>query len=416
MSVLAAAVLALHALLLAGLPTLPAKAASMPAPALQVRQIVLAPEALTTEPPAVQPAGMPTMAPVANSAAAPAAEPARAPAIDPAIAPRPAPPARSAQPLRPPAVTPALPQASPEPVTPTAAPSALAEAAPPAASPESPPLSPLSPHSLAAVQATPAASDADIESPPLRLAAAGASAPTRTAPNATSGASAAAAADDDEGMPPPTYAARPPPAVQLQYELRRGAITARGELNWRPAGDRYELQLDGHALGINILGWTSSGGFDAAGLAPQRFLDRRTGRSARAANFQRDKGLITYSSGGAEHPLLAGAQDRLSWMLQLAAIVEADPARYGSGKKVSMQVSGARGDADVWTFVIAGHEAVDLVGQRLPRALRASREPRKPFDTAVDVWLDPARHHLPVRLRLRSGDGGNDSMEFVLVP
>lgn len=214
---------------------------------------------------------------------------------------------------------------------------------------------------------------------------------------------------------PPIYATRPPPPAHLQYELRRGMLTARGELIWQPAGAHYEMRLEGRALGLSVIDWASSGGFDAAGLAPQRFIDQRTGRAAHSADFRRDKGVITYSGTSAEHPLPAGAQDRLSWMLQLAAIVEADPARHGAGQKVAMLVSGARGDADVWTFVITGHEAVDLVDRPLPHALHARRESRKPHDTVVDVWLDPARHHLPVRMRLASGRDGS-ALEFVLAP
>jgi hypothetical protein len=37
----------------------------------------------------------------------------------------------------------------------------------------------------------------------------------------------------------------------------------------------------------------------------------------------------------------------------------------------------------------------------VPDALHLRREPRRLYDTTVDVWLDPARQHLPVRARLR---------------
>jgi hypothetical protein len=30
------------------------------------------------------------------------------------------------------------------------------------------------------------------------------------------------------------------------------------------------------------------------------------------------------------------------------------------------------------------------------------RDAHRPYDTRVDVWLDPARHHLPVRLRVQN--------------
>jgi hypothetical protein len=50
--------------------------------------------------------------------------------------------------------------------------------------------------------------------------------------------------------------------------------------------------------------------------------------------------------------LAAGAQDRLSWIVQLAAIVQArHPA---AGERIVMQVAGPRGDADAWQFDVLG--------------------------------------------------------------
>ena len=102
-------------------------------------------------------------------------------------------------------------------------------------------------------------------------------------------------------------------------------------------------------------------------------------------------------------------------MVQLAAIVDADAARFRAGEQVEMAVTGSRGDTDLWTFTVTGQEAVELVGARLDRALLLKREPRKPYDTRVDVWLDPGRHHLPVRIRLSSERGG-EALDFVLRP
>lgn len=218
------------------------------------------------------------------------------------------------------------------------------------------------------------------------------------------------------GDPPPTYRTRLPPAAALRYELRRGSLSGQGVLRWQPGADGYELTMEGSVLGFQFLAQQSTGGFDAAGLAPQRFVDRRRGRAQQAANFQRERGLITYSGASEQHPLVAGAQDRVSWMVQLAAIVDADPSRWRSGEHIEMAVSGARGDADVWTFTVAGREAVTLVGgARVESALLLRREPRKPFDTRVEVWLDPTRHHLPVRLQL-TGARADEALVFVLEP
>lgn len=213
--------------------------------------------------------------------------------------------------------------------------------------------------------------------------------------------------------PPPVYPTRLPPPARLRYEQRRGAQVGSAELVWRPGDDSYTLTLEGSTIAGGAAGWASAGGFDAAGIAPERFVDRRRGRDVRAANFRRDSGRITYSGPQVEHPLLPGAQDRLSWMLQLPAIVEADPERFTAGAQVTMLVTGTRGDAEAWTFVVEAVEPVDLPEGRIDNALRLHREPTRAYDAAVEVWLDPARAHLPVRLRLSVAQTG-DATEFRL--
>jgi len=237
------------------------------------------------------------------------------------------------------------------------------------------------------------------------LAAAGTAAGT--------GARAPAGAASAPAVAPPTYPTRPPPAARLEFELRRGAISGVATLRWLPVADRYTLSLEGSTLGLPVLSQGSEGGFDRAGLAPVRFLDRRRGRDARAANFQRDIGRIGFSGPAIEFVLLPGSQDRLSWMLQAAAIVSAAPARFVPGSELAMFVAGARGDADTWTFDVLARETIELPAGTVAGALRLKREPRKPYDTEVEVWLDPARHHLPVRLRLAVPQTG-ESTDFML--
>lgn len=206
---------------------------------------------------------------------------------------------------------------------------------------------------------------------------------------------------------PPTYRTLMPPPFAFAYDLQRGAESGSVELQWRTDGEQYEARLAATTRdGAPWLAWASRGGFDAAGLAPLRHTDRRRGRGTQAANFQRDAGRISFSGPSVEHPLPPGAQDRLSWMLQLAAIAAADPAQVGTGASVSIVVVGARGDADVWTFVHAGEEALDLASGSV-QALHLRREPGHLYDTRAEVWLDPARHYLPVRARLANAADGN---------
>ena len=226
-------------------------------------------------------------------------------------------------------------------------------------------------------------------------------------------AATAAAPASSPAVAPPVYPTRLPGAARLEYELRRGPVGGSATLRWLPVADRYTLSLEGGTLGFTVLSQASEGGYDRAGIAPYRFVDRRRGRDARAANFQRDSGRITFSGPSVEYVLLPGSQDRLSWMLQAAAIVNAAPGRFVPGSELSMFVAGARGDADVWTFDVVARESIELPAGKVAGALRLKREPRKPFDTEVEVWLDPARQYLPVRLRLATPQTG-ESTDFAL--
>lgn len=210
----------------------------------------------------------------------------------------------------------------------------------------------------------------------------------------------------------PVYRTRMPPATALAYEIRRGMFSGSGELTWRPAAGRYEMRLQLGVAGFNVLTQASQGGFDAAGLAPLRFTDQRGHRPARAANFQRDAHKITYSSSHDEYALPEGSQDRLSWMIQLPAVVAAEPKRAQAGGEVLMVVSGARADVAVWTFAFVGAETIETTKGPV-RTLRFTRTPQGPRDLLADVWLDPARHHLPVRVQLSQGEDG-DVIEMLL--
>ncbi|HVK32993.1 MAG TPA: DUF3108 domain-containing protein [Burkholderiaceae bacterium] len=200
----------------------------------------------------------------------------------------------------------------------------------------------------------------------------------------------------------PVYATRLPAAGRWRYQLQRGIAAGEADLGWAPAGDgRYELRLEGRIAGVTVLDWVSRGTVDAHGLAPDRFSVRRRGRDHQAANFQREAGKITFSGPTYELPLLPGVQDRLGWLLQLPAVIDAAPGQFGPGSRVVLMVVGARGGADVWTFTVVGHDRVADTP-----ALKLLREARRPRDTQVEIWLDPARGHLPLRALLTQPDGG----------
>ena len=250
----------------------------------------------------------------------------------------------------------------------------------------------------------PAAKPAEQTPGPLRAA--------EPAPSTLAAEAAAEVAGDpvSQAVQVPVYPTQLAPAGRWLYRLQRGLMVGEAELDWAPAGAAaYGLQLQGRVAGVTLIDWTSRGQIDAAGIAPDRFAVRRRGRESQAANFQREPGKITFSGPTHELPLLPGAQDRLSWMLQLPAIVAAAPESFGAGASIQLFVAGARGGGDVWTFVVQGPEPIGPTP-----ALKLLREPRQLYDTRAEVWLDPSDHFMPLRI-VQTPTGGGAATELLRV-
>jgi Protein of unknown function (DUF3108) len=222
-----------------------------------------------------------------------------------------------------------------------------------------------------------------------------------------------------EGAPAPLYRTQPAPPATLVFDLKRGLAAGQAVLQWRPNPDhtRYTLTLQAQAFGMAVAGWNSSGRFDAAGLAPERYAETRRSREVRATNFQREQGKLSFSALAQEFPLVGGLQDRSSWMLQLGAILQANPELALPGAQVHLVVVGTRGAPEPWVFTVMGR--VDLLlpaavaGSPVNNVVHLMREPRRPYDTRASVWLDPARHHLPIKVQLLVAATG-EGQEFEL--
>jgi len=207
-------------------------------------------------------------------------------------------------------------------------------------------------------------------------------------------AGAVPAPQRDDGDPPPVYATRVPPPTALRFAARVNGVVGEAELRWQHDGQRYRLQLSVLGPARPLVEQLSEGGFDAAGVAPDRFVDRRHGRTVGAAHFRRDIGRIGFSGPRIDYPAWPGAQDRLAWLPQLVAVMAAaaDPP-----DEVRFFVADARGIARSWVFRAQGSEVVESAAGPV-RALKLLREPPRADDLRVAVWLDPARGHWPVRL------------------
>lgn len=215
---------------------------------------------------------------------------------------------------------------------------------------------------------------------------------------------------------PPLYRTAVAPSAQLRFRVERGDRVGSAELNWQVLDDAYEAQLDivyegSQRRALRHVSQVSRGRIDATGVAPERHTERRPRAGMLAVNFERDAGEVSFSGPSWRLALAAGAQDGLSWMLQLAAVAQAEPERASAGGEIVLTVVGVRGEARPWRFRFEAVEPLKL-GEGVVAAAKWVRESGEPYDARIEVWLDPARHHLPVRLRSAAA-GSNGVFEMV---
>jgi hypothetical protein len=190
-------------------------------------------------------------------------------------------------------------------------------------------------------------------------------------------------------------------------------LSGSGQLSWQPGAGRYLLKLEARIplLGT-VLTQTSSGRLGPLGLEPERFTDERFRREPQVADFQRPAGPIRFSGRSQTAALRPGMQDRLSWLVQLAHMVQVDARLREAGREFELVVVGARGDVDTWPFRVRAEQALRLVSGRTIRTWHVERLPQDAHGSRAEVWLDPSNHHLPARARLN--DGKDAPFELIL--
>jgi hypothetical protein len=181
-----------------------------------------------------------------------------------------------------------------------------------------------------------------------------------------------------------------------------------GDLIWLQDGQKYDASLALTFLFKTLRSQHSTGAIGPTGIEPDRFSDKR--RTEVASHFVRDKATVVFSNNTPSVPLMAGAQDRLSVMMQLGALLAGDPARYPAGAVIAVQTVGPS-DGEIWTFNVGNEEKLTLpAGDFMAR--RLTRNPRAPFDDKVELWVAPELGFLPVRMKITQPSG--DFADFQL--
>jgi hypothetical protein len=223
--------------------------------------------------------------------------------------------------------------------------------------------------------------------------------------------------DADGGGRPPIYTTqRPEQSFKLDYRVERGDDAGTGQLSYElRTGGIFIVRFSGEVNGKALHDHLSRGFFNAAGFAPQRMVERQRGVEVRAVNFQREEGVITFSSSTRAIALYAGAQDRTSVLLQLVAIAQAQAGGLQAGQRIKMQVAGLRGTADEWNFEVVGDEVVQPAGAPIP-VVHLKREPTAPYDQRVELWLAREAGHLPVGMRFTTVPGRSSEAYWLNSP
>ena len=219
---------------------------------------------------------------------------------------------------------------------------------------------------------------------------------------------------ESDGTPVPSTKSLParavrsiviPPPARLKYdingEVKGFPYHVNGDLRWVQDGKTYDarMEISHFLLGSRVQ--TSTGQLTNFGLEPTRFGDKVS--SEVAAHFDYEKNKITFSANTPDVPLLRGAQDQLSVLVQLAAMFGADPKGFPQGSTLPFQAVGPR-SAESWVFTVGTTEKLQMPGGDI-NAIRLWRDPNGEYDAKTEIWLAPDVGFLPVRIRLTQPNG-----------
>lgn len=197
--------------------------------------------------------------------------------------------------------------------------------------------------------------------------------------------------------------AAPPARVDLVCEVSyNGSVMAEVSYLLEHDGKTYNLVERWKGKGVyGLLGEaqrTSRGTLGAGGMRPLYYEDARTARPTATARFDWAAKSLTlqYKQGPQQRPMPEQAQDRLSFLFSFAF------AKPGKGP-FDFKVVDGKGIAH-YVFEVAGRERLKVPAGEF-EALRLAQKLETSGDRGREVWLDPARSYLPMRVLVVQKDG-----------
>lgn len=202
----------------------------------------------------------------------------------------------------------------------------------------------------------------------------------------------------------PTAPVKPPPLLQrdlparmsLRYAVQAGdgGFTAgQATYTWIAKDGHYSLVSIAEAKGIVSLFvsgriiQTSEGNITPYGIQPEQYWMTKGDRRQPPVLFDWARKQLVLPSGGLELP--DETQDLLSFPFHLAMTLQ------DNGTETRLPVTNGRKLRE-YEFHVVGHEPISMGDTRLDTLhLRGERA----GEGSLDVWLAPARHWLPARIR-----------------
>ncbi|WP_313177105.1 DUF3108 domain-containing protein [Massilia sp.] len=245
------------------------------------------------------------------------------------------------------------------------------------------------------------------------------------APAAGEGAPAIAAATPAAPQPEPVPAPEPapappeprrykvdmPPPAKMTMDVARTdkdgtQWSGEAQLDWTYRDDTYHINFEAGIrvvfTRVNLAVLSSDGAVAATGFAPIKMTEKRRGRALTATHFDWGGNKISFSASQKSFPLAAGAQDKASVPLQLAAIARGDVGQLSGN--IDMLVGEDR-EAVVFRFIVIGQEEIDTKLGKI-QTWHLARPPKEgAYRSRLDVWLAPAHGWYPVRIRNTEANG-----------
>ncbi|MDO8177982.1 MAG: DUF3108 domain-containing protein [Undibacterium sp.] len=209
------------------------------------------------------------------------------------------------------------------------------------------------------------------------------------------------------------YAIRAPESVQIAMTLVRTKPDSNptygvGSIYWEVSNGKYNMRIEAGIdmliTSINLYKLSSEGRLDSFGITPDISTEARLTRASTATHFNYEDKTIRFSSSSKTVAMSDGAQDKASFLMQLAAIGYADERQFIPGQEIRLQVAEER-DATQFQFMVSGKEEIQTtLGTILTWHLVRAPRPGS-YNSQLDIWLAPTLGWYPVQIRNTESNG-----------